>query len=115
MGLYGDADLVATVGVPYTRTFQYQIGTVFITWANYNILSQARDRDGTLLFLLDPFMAPLGTDATSLVLTIPASMTYALPKEGKWDILAVHKTNGSAFRTPTPAGRVILLPGISRV
>ena len=112
MGQYGDADLVVNRDVPYTRTLQYNNGTASVDWSLYNIKANARDRDGTLVFDLTPFFAVLSSDPTKLVLTIPAAFTYSLPREAKWDLLATLKTDATqTFRTPIPAGRLLLLDG----
>ena len=81
MGTYGDADLVVTAGVTYTRTFQYKNVTVPIDWSLYTIKSEVRDRLGTILLNLAPFMVVNPVDRTTLVLTIAAATTYLVPQD----------------------------------
>jgi hypothetical protein len=114
MGLYGDADLVVTADVGYTRTLVYQINSVAVDWTLYTIKSSVRDRYNALLFDLTPFMTVNSADHTQLLINIGAAYVYALPREAKWDLLATLKTDATVvFRTPTPAGRVLLLPGVT--
>lgn len=114
MGLYGDADLVVTKDVSYTRTVKYAINSVFINWNLYNVKAEARDRWNSLVFDLSPFFSVSGGDNTVLVFSIAADFTYALPQEARWDILATLKTDAAqGFRTPQPSGRVLLLRGIT--
>ena len=114
MGTYGDADLVVTAGVTYTRTFQYKNLTVPIDWSLYTIKSEVRDRLGTILLNLAPFMVVNTLDHTTLVLTIAAATTYLVPQDAKWDMLATLITDPTVnFRTPIPSGRVLLIPGVT--
>lgn len=115
MSAYGAADLVATRDVAYTRTLRYKINDVPINWAAYTWMAQARLRDGSLVFDLTPFFQISPGDPTALVLTVPADMTYALPKEAKWDLLAWQTANSTVvFRTPNPPGRVLRLSGVTQ-
>lgn len=114
MGLFGDADLVMTAGVPYTRTLQYAINNVNIDWTLYTLKSEVRDRDNNLLFTLTTYLVPLSTDHTSLVLTLTAAQVNLLPREAKWDLVATLISNpASVLRTPQPPGRVLVLPGVT--
>lgn len=114
MAIYGDADLVFTADVAYTRTLRYAINAVNISWLNYTWLSQVRTPDGVLMFDLTTFLVPAAADPTALVLTIAANLVFLMPKDARWDILATSiATPTTQFRTPQPSGRVLVLPGVS--
>lgn len=113
MGLYGDADLVMTRDVGYSRTLQYLLNGSPIDWTLYTIKSEIRDRDDTLLFTLTPYFSPLSTDHTTLNLQIPAAIVKTVPHDTKWDLLATRISDGTVIRTPSPPGRVLVLPGVT--
>jgi hypothetical protein len=118
MGLYGDADLVMTRDVTYTRTLQYlvQVGTVAtpIDWSLYTVTSQVRDRFGNVVFDLTPYFAPLSSDHTKLVLSVPKAVVQTITHDTKWDLVATLISDPTqAFRTPVPPGRVLVLAGVT--
>jgi hypothetical protein len=115
MAAFGDADLVITPDVGYSRTIVYKINNVAIDWTLYTVQSQARDLDGTLKFDFTPFLQVLSTDSTVLVMMIPPSIVNSVPHETKWDLVAALKSDSTMrFRTPQPVGRVLVLPRVTR-
>lgn len=120
MGLYGDADLVMTRDVTYTRTLQYLVlvGAVStpIDWSLYTIKSTAVDRLKTTFFDLSPYFAVLSSDHTKLVLTVPKAIVQAIPHDAKWDLVATLISDPTqVIRTPAPPGRLLVLDGITDV
>lgn len=116
MAKYGLSDLVMTADLPYARTFTFKRDEVFIDWNLYEVHLQMRNRvNGALLIELTAFLV-VDVDPTKLILSVDASFTQYLASEGKWDILAVKISDpNDSFRTPRPAGRVLVLQGVTRV
>lgn len=114
MGLYGDADLVMTRDVTYTRTMQYKINTTLISWASYELIAQARDVYGSLVFDLTPYLSIAVGDPTKLVLTIPKATVQQIPNDVVWDIVATLLSDETmGFRTPNPPGRILINLGVT--
>jgi hypothetical protein len=116
MGLYGDADLVMTRDVPYTRTLVYKINDVPIDWTLYTVTAQVRDREEALWFDFTPYLAVNPGDHTQLVLSVPRDQVQNILHDTKWDLVAVLKSDTTqSFRTPQPAGRVLVQRGVTDV
>lgn len=116
MAKFGVNDLVMTADLPYTHEFTYPRDDQDISWADYEVHLQMRDRvTGDLLIELTAFLAVDPDDPTKLVLDIDATFTRHLAHEGRWDILAIGPEDENlSFRTPQPPGRIIVLPGVTQ-
>ena len=120
MGLYGDADLVMTRDVPYTRTLEYTIDVAgvktAIDWTLYTVTSQIRDYYGAVWFDLSPYFAVNPSKHTELVLSVPRAITQQILHDTRWDLVAVKISDTTqSFRTPEPPGRVLVLPGVTDI
>ena len=115
MAAYGVFDLVLSADLPFTQTFTFTDNGLAGDWTAYTPRLQVRHPwTGELLIELTAFLTP-GADATRLNLVIPASMTAKLPAEGRWDVLALHKTDANrAVRMPATPGRILVKGGVTQ-
>lgn len=112
MGLYGDADLVLTQDVPYTRSLQYLVNATAINWSLYTRAIRLVNYAGAVVGDLSAYATPRTGATTFLDLVIPRAAISTFWHDSRWDLVAVLNSDPTqSFRTPQPAGRVIVLSG----
>ena len=113
---YGTADIVMIAGETFTKTFVREVDGVAQSWLGRTTRLQMRHiYTQELLIELSAFLVVGGTGSTLLELIVPASFTTKMQKEGAWDLLSTSQADlDDVFRLPVPAGRILVLQGVTR-